>query len=68
MPISKMTLKKRFKTSITGAMFMLCNAITSFVAHFADSNGNHFSIVNKVDYLWELYICAHFTAWCKVPY
>jgi len=37
-----MKLRKRFKTSITGAM--LFNAIASFVASFADSKGNHFLV------------------------
>jgi len=31
------------ETSITGAM--LCNAIASFVASFADSNGNYFLVI-----------------------
>jgi len=51
-----MKLRKRF--SITGAM--LCNAIAFFVAHFADSNGNHFlvslgcnSIENESYYVQE---------------
>jgi len=37
----KMKLRKK-KYSITGTM--QCNAIASFVAHFTDSNGNHFLV------------------------
>jgi len=37
-----MKLRKGFITSITGAM--LFNAIASFVARYADSNGNHFLV------------------------
>jgi len=35
-----MKLRKKFKTSLNGAK--LCNAIASFVAHFINSNGNHY--------------------------
>jgi len=40
-----MKLRKKFKTSVTGAM--MCIAIASLVAHFADSNGSHFLVSSK---------------------
>jgi len=43
----KMKLRKKFKTSITDAI--LCNAIASFVAHFADSNRSHFLVICEHD-------------------